>query len=251
MLKRRIIPVELLLDGRLVKTVRFDTFRDVGDPLKSSQVYYNQDADELVLLNICRDGRSAADTAVPLRAISKTCFMPIAVGGGIGSTDAAALLFAAGADKVVVNSAAYDDPALLCAIADRYGSQALVVSVDVRQTEYGPTLYSDCGRKRQAVSLAEHIARVTESGAGEVLLNSVDRDGVMEGYDLALLAEARAVCRIPLIVCGGAGHFLHLREALAAGADAVACGSLFNFGDNNPLRVKAFLKNYDIPLKRT
>lgn len=251
MLKRRIIPVELLLNGRLVKTVRFDTYRDVGDPVKSSQVYYNQDADELVLLNIARDLRAPAFTAEYLRSIAKTCFMPIAVGGGIRSLDDAALMFAAGADKVVVNSAAYDDPTLLRAIADRYGDQALVVSIDVRRDEFGPILYADCGRCRRDESLATHIANVVACGAGEILLNAVDRDGVMGGYDLPLLAEARAACPVPLIMCGGAGHYLHLCEGLEAGADAVACGSLFNFGDNNPLRAKAFLKNYDIPLKRT
>ncbi|MBN2752905.1 MAG: imidazole glycerol phosphate synthase subunit HisF [Rhodospirillaceae bacterium] len=251
MLKRRIIPVELLLNDRLVKTVAFGKHRDVGDPLKSSQVYYNQDADELILLNIGRNQRSPRDTANHLRNIAKKCFMPITVGGGITSIEDASMLFNAGADKVVINSAGYDQKSLLEQITERYGSQALVVSIDVRNTGNSPTLFSDCGRCPKAVSLTDHIKQVIDCGAGEIFLNAIDRDGIMGGYDLDLLDKARKACRVPLIICGGAGHYLHMREAFNAGAAAVACGSLFNFGDNNPLRAKAFLKNYNIPLKRT
>lgn len=251
MLKRRIIPVELLSGERLVKSVRFEAFRDVGDPLKSSQVYGDQDADELVFLNINRQQRNTADTERHLRGIAKTCFMPIAAGGGVRHIEDAARLFNAGADKVVVNSAAYADRALLEEIARRYGNQALVVSVDVRARADGDyTLHSDCGREAETAQLEPHIAMAVAAGAGEIFLNSIDQDGVMQGYDMALVRRVRAVCLVPLIVCGGAGHYLHLQEALEAGVDAVACGSLFNFGDNNPLRVKAFLKNQNVPLKR-
>jgi len=250
-LKRRIIPVELLLGGRLVKTVRFDTYRDVGDPVKSSQVYSDQDADELILLNIARDLRSPAVSRVFLKSIAESCYVPIAAGGGIGSVEDAAALFEVGADKVVVNSAAYARPTLLSEIADRFGSQAVVASIDAaRSADNSFALRSDCGRRAEMTSLEQHIVSVIEHGAGEVLINSVDRDGAMSGYDLELIRRTRAACTVPLIVCGGAGHYLHLKEALDLGADAVACGSLFNFGDNNPLRAKSFLKNHQIPLKR-
>jgi cyclase len=251
MLKRRIIPIQLLLNGRLVKSTRFDSFRDVGDPLKSSQVYADQDADELLLLNVARERRDVTATAGYLRQIAEACFMPIAAGGGITSIDDASTLFAAGADKVVINSAAYDRPDLLQEIARRYGSQALTISIDVlrdRSGTYRPHL--DCGRRPAAVTLDNHVARMSELGAGEIMINSVDNDGVMRGYDLELLARVRQNCTLPLIICGGAGDSTHLLDAFHGGADAVACGSLFNFGDNNPLRVKAFLKNRDVPLKR-
>lgn len=251
MLKRRIIPVELLHRGRLVKTVAFGAFRDVGDPVKSSQVYSDQDADELILLNIEREQRDPRATVAYLCDIVSKCFMPIAVGGGVRSIDDAALLFEAGADKVVLNTAAYSDPALLSGIVNRWGGQALVVSVDVARAEAGGYVAkSECGRVEEAVDLTQHIASMICIGAGEILINSIDNDGAMTGYDLALIELVRPVCTVPLIVCGGAGHYLHLKEAFERGVNAVACGSLFNFGDNNPLRVKSFLKNYNVPLKQ-
>jgi len=251
-LKRRIIPVELLAGDRLVKTLRFGAWRDVGDPIKSSQVYSDQDADELVILDIDREARGPARLEAWLSSIAKTCFVPIAAGGGIATIEDARRLLAAGADKVVVNSSAYRDGDLLRGIARTFGEQALVVSIDIsRERDPGSlALFSECGRRREAVSLAEHVAAVTEAGAGEILLNSIDRDGTMQGFDLELVELGKKLCRRPLIVCGGAGHYLHLEEAFARGVDAVACGSLFNFGDNNPLRVKSFLKGRDIPLKR-
>lgn len=252
MLKRRIIPVQLLIDGRLVKTVRFGTYRDVGDPVASSKVYNAQNADELVFLNISRAERSVEPMLRLLERVSEEVFMPLALGGGIRSVEDASKLIRAGADKVVVNSAAYRDPDLLRGIADRFGAQAVVVSIDVRRDpdggDYVP--YSDCGRRREDVGLDEHVERVVEHGAGEILVNSIDRDGTMEGYDLELVRRVVAHSPAPVIGCGGAGHYNHLKEGfLEAGASALACGSLFNFGDNNPIRAKAFLTNYGIPFK--
>jgi len=251
MLKRRIIPVQLLLNGRLVKTVGFDRYRDVGDPLKSALVYSDQDADELILLNIGREGRNSRETAAQLHAISGKCFMPLTVGGGVRSVDDAALLFTAGADKVVVNSAAYSDPGLISAITDRWGCQSLVVSIDVlRRADGSYELRSDCGRKSEGIDPLAHMLTMLDAGAGELLINSMQNDGVMAGYDLDIVRKLRQFCRVPLIVCGGAGHYQHLKDAFDLGVNAVACGSLFNFGDNNPLRAKSFLKNYDVPLKK-
>lgn len=250
MLKRRIIPIELLSGGRLVKTRVFATPRDVGDPVKSSQVYSDQDADELVLLQIDRDGRHMGSLLEAVAHIAEHCFVPLTAGGGVARLEDAAQLIAAGADKILINTVAYHDLCLLTAIADRFGRQAVVVGIDVR-TEGGEfVLYSDCGRVREPVTLAEHIASVVAAGVGELMVQSIDRDGMMEGYDLELLRRVVAAVPVPVIAAGGAGHFLHLKEAFDIGANAAACGSLFNFGDNNPLRAKAFLKNYGIPLKR-
>jgi imidazole glycerol-phosphate synthase subunit HisF len=251
MLKRRIIPVELLHHGRLVKSVAFGAFRDVGDPLKSSQVYSDQDADELILLNIDRGQRDPLDTARYLRAIAGKCFMPIAVGGGVRSIEDAALLFEAGADKVVVNTAAYTDPDLVAGIISRWGTQALVVSIDASRLGAGQyAVKSNCGRRDEPIGLVEHIRIMAGIGVGEILINSIDNDGAMNGYDMALIGLVRPACTAPLIACGGAGHYLHLKDAFELGVNAVACGSLFNFGDNNPLRAKSFLKNYNVPLKQ-
>lgn len=250
MLKRRIIPIELLWGGRLVKTCAFESPRDVGDPVTSSKVYSDQDADELVLLQIDRDDRHPEQLVDMVRRIAKQCFVPFTVGGGVTQIEDAALLFEAGADKVLVNSVAYRHPQVISAIAERYGRQAVVVGIDVLTEGGDYSLYSDRGRKREAVALEAHIAAVVAAGAGELFVQSIEREGVMNGYDLVLLTRAVACSTVPVIAAGGAGHFLHLKDAFDVGVDAVACGSLFNFGDNNPLRAKSFLKNLGIPLKK-
>jgi cyclase len=250
MLKKRIIPVQLLMDGRLVKTVRFDTYRDVGDPVQSSKVYNAQDADELVFLNINRSARSIAPLVTLLEKVSEVSFMPLSLGGGIQGMDDAEVLIKQGADKVVVNSSVYRDPALVSRIAEKFGSQAVIVSIDARAEAGGWRLYSDCGRKAEPVSLEDHVRSAVERGAGEIFVNSIDRDGVMQGYDIPLIKAVMAAARIPVIACGGAGNYTHMKDAfLETGVSALACGSLFNFGDNNPIRAKASLSNYDIPFK--
>ena len=250
MLKRRIIPIELLDGGRLVKTVGFSAPRDVGDPVKSSQVYSDQDADELVLLNITRKQRDVQTLVDVVVRIAQECFVPLTVGGGVRSLADAAKLFVAGADKVLVNSAAYMQPSLITEIGARYGQQAVVVGIDARAETNGFILYSDCGRRQESAPLSDHVTTIVAAGAGEIMIQSIDRDGTMVGYDLSLLQTVISLSSVPVIVAGGAGDFMHLKQVFDAGADAAACGSLFNFGDNNPLRAKAFLKNYNIPLKR-
>lgn len=250
MLKRRIIPIELLNGGRLVKTRMFANPRDVGDPVQSSKVYSDQDADELLLLQIDREGRHMTPLVDAVSRIAAHCFVPLSTGGGITCLEDAERLFAAGADKVVVNSIAYRTPSVISRIAERYGQQAVVVGIDVRAEGDDFALYSDCGRRVEPVTLEEHISAVVAAGAGELMIQAVDNDGVMGGYDIKLLRRVVAVSPLPVIAAAGAGHFMHLKEAFDAGADAAACGSLFSFGDNNPLRAKSFLKNYHIQLKR-
>ena len=250
MLKRRIIPIELLDGGRLVKTTGFSAPRDVGDPVKSSQVYSDQDADELVLLNVDRDHRDVITLVEVVAHIARECFVPLTVGGGISCLADAVRLFVAGADKVLINTAAYSQPELVSEIGNRYGQQAIVVGIDARTEASGYVLFSNCGRRKESISLTEHLAAVVAAGAGEIMIQSIDRDGTMVGYDLALLQTVIGLSPLPVIAAGGAGDFLHLKQAFDVGTDAAACGSLFNFGDNNPLRAKAFLKNYNIPLKR-
>ncbi len=251
MLKRRIIPIELFDGQRLIKTVGFEGARHVGDPVKSSMVYSDQDADELLFLNVHRDDPAISTTAQVVRRIASVCFVPLTVGGGVRSAADAEALFRAGADKIVVNSIAFREPSVVKTISETMGRQAVVVGIDVRRQSDGSyVLLSGCGRTREAVSLAEHLEAVTAQGAGEIFLQSVDCDGTMTGYDLDLLRLVSQLVQVPVIIAGGAGGFPHLEEAFLAGADAAACGSLFNFGDNNPLRAKAYLKNRGIPLKR-
>lgn len=250
MLKRRIIPVQLLSKGRLIKTERFDTFRDVGDPVKSSSVYSAQNADELVFLNVDRDDRSVSPMLRLLERVSEVMFMPLALGGGIRTFEDAERLLRHGADKVVVNSAVYRDVSLVTRIADRFGAQAVVVAVDVRVVDGAERLVSDCARTVEDVTLEAHLDAAVAAGAGEIFVNSVDRDGTMSGYDVPLIARVSARVPIPVIACGGAGTYEHMKDAfLGTDVSALACGSLFNFGDNNPIRAKAFLSNHGIPFK--
>ena len=250
MLKRRIIPIQLLSRSRLVKTRKFKNPRDVGDPIMSSRVYSNQDADELILLNIDRVEDSLDSLLETTSNILKECFVPFTVGGGIRSLNDAEKLFATGADKVVINTMALKKPTLISEIAESAGSQALVVGIDVRFNNGEYVVYSDCSETAEKIKLSQHIQNIITLGAGEILIQSIDRDGEMQGYDLDLLEKVISESDIPVISAGGAGNFKHLFDAFEIGVDAVACGSLFNFGDNNPLRAKAFLKNLGVPLKK-
>lgn len=251
MLKRRIIPIQLLLNDRLVKTVGFGDWRDVGDPVKSAAVYNSQQADELVFLNIDRDRSSIEPLLVNLKKVSEVCFMPLAVGGGIRTFESASRLIESGADKVVINSAAYAAPEVLRKVADRFGEQAVVIGIDVRRSPDGDyVLTADSGRSPQSVTLEVHIKACEAAGAGEFLIQSVDRDGQMAGFDLDLLHRAAAAATVPVIGCGGSGQYDHLKEAfLETGVSALACGSLFNFSDSNPMRAKAYLTNYGLSFK--
>lgn len=259
MLKRRIIPVQLLAPTasstgamRLVKPMQFGAWRDVGDPVKSSKVYSDQDADELVFLNIDRGERSVEAVLSILARVSEACFMPLSVGGGITSFEDARRLIQSGADKVVVNSAAYRDAGIITRIADAFGTQAVIAAVDVRADATGWRCYSDCGRRLEEVALGAHLDALVNAGAGEVLVTSIDREGTMTGYDLALLRFVAARVPIPVIGHGGAGTYEHMKAAfLETGVDALACASLFNFGDNNPIRAKAHLTNAGVAFKAT
>ena len=252
MLKKRIIPVQLLLDGRLVKTVAFGTWRDVGDPVKSAAVYNSQNADELIFLNIARARRTIDSLRQMIERVSQVSFMPMAIGGGIASAADAAELIRNGADKVVLNSILYRDLTPITATAESFGAQAVVVSIDARWDAAVDRyqLYSDCGRRREEVTLADHVGRCVAAGAGEIMIQSIDRDGTMAGYDLELVRQTRAAATVPVIAAGGSGNYAHLKDVFVeTGVGAVACGSLFNFSDSNPMRAKAFLSNYGLAFK--
>lgn len=254
MLKKRIIPMLLYAHGRLVKTAGFDlaSARDVGDPAKSVGVYNSQQADEIVLLNIERTGRGWKSLAPLVEQVAQVCFTPLTIGGGISTFADAAALISSGADKVVINSAAYRDKGLITQVADRFGSQAVMIGIDVRRDPVSdrPVLYSDCGSSIETVTLEAHLDACVAAGAGEVLIQSIDRDGRMNGYDLELLRTVVGSVRVPVIGAGGSGDYDQLRDGfLDGGVAALACASIFHFSDSNPMRAKAHLSNFGLRFK--
>ncbi len=249
-LKKRIVPVLLLRNGRVVKGVQFASYRDTGSPRTAVRIYSAQDADELVFLDIQGSIASRKALVEVVRDAAKECFMPLAAGGGIESLEEVRDLLSAGADKVVVTTSGVTQPGLIRAIADQYGSQCVIGGVDYRAGPSGPRVWIRCGTEVTEIDPLQHAKELVNQGAGELLLTSIDRDGTMQGYDLELAASVAASVSVPLIVSGGAGNFLHLAELLLqTQASAAACASLFHFGDNTPIRARSYLRNLGIPMR--
>lgn len=250
MLKKRVIPVLLLRDGRMVKGVQFANYRDTGNPRTAVRIYSAQDADELVFLNIQNSFESHKALIDIVRDAAQECFMPLAAGGGIQDVEQVQELLNAGADKVVVTSAAAVRPILVSQIADRFGSQCVVVGVDYRIGSAGARVWIKSGTEVTELDPLDHALSLVEHGAGEILLNCIDRDGCMQGYDLDMAKRIANAVSVPVVVSGGAGNFLHLADLLReTQASAAACASLFHFGDNNPIRARSYLRNLGIPMR--
>jgi cyclase len=250
MLKKRVIPVLLLRDGRMVKGVQFANYRDTGNPRTAVRIYSAQDADELVFLDIQGSLASRKALVEVVRDAAIECFMPLAAGGGIESVDDVRELLAAGADKVVVTTAAFTRQGLVARIADRFGAQCVVAGVDYRVGPEGTRVWIRSGNEATTLDPLEHAVALAAEGAGEILLNCIDRDGTMGGYDLGMARRVAAAVPVPVIVSGGAGNFMHVAELLCSTeASAAACASLFHFGDNTPIRARSYLKNLGIPMR--
>ena len=250
MLKKRVIPLLLLQDERMVKGVRFADYRDTGNPTTAVRIYSAQDADELVFLDIQGSMQSRQILIDVVRDAAKECFMPLAAGGGISTIEHVDGLLRAGADKVVVTTAAVTHPQLLGQIVERFGKQSLVAGIDYKYNGDLANVWTHCGTKKTKLDPISHAIHLAELGAGEILLNSIDHDGVMEGYDLELVENVAEAVNIPVIACGGAGNFKHLVDLLKeTQASAGACASIFHFGDNNPIRARSYLRNMDVPMR--
>ena len=244
MLKARIIPTLLWRNFGLVKGTQFNSWRRVGSVLPAIKVYNSRDVDELILVDITASPDGQEPDFDGFADVSDECFVPFTAGGGITSVDHITRLLRAGADKVCINSAAYADPALIDAAALRFGAQCVVASIDVHALDGGRyECHSHAGTRptgRDPVGWARELA---DRGAGEILLTSIDRDGTMEGYDLALIETVASAVSIPVIAAGGAGTYEHLRQAIQeAGASAVAAASIFHFTEQTPAGAKAHLQ---------
>ena len=242
MLAKRIIPCLDVTAGRVVKGVNFVNLRDAGDPVELARKYYEQGADEITFLDVSAtvDGRETMHDVV--RATAEQVFIPLTVGGGVRSADDVARLQASGADKVGVNSAALARPELLTEIADRFGAQALVVSLDVKRRGDGFIVTTHGGRTETDRDALEWAREAIERGAGELLVNSIDADGTKRGFDLELIAAMRELSSVPVIASGGAGVVGDFAPAIGAGADAVLAASVFHNGELTVGDVKSALR---------
>jgi cyclase len=252
----RVIPCLDVDAGRVVKGINFAGLRDAGDPVELARRYDEQGADELTFLDITASSSGRETTYEVVRRTAEQVFIPLTVGGGVRSVRDVDALLRAGADKVGVNTAAIARPELLAEIADRFGRQVLVLSVDARRvaapaetTPSGFEVTTHGGRTGTGIDAVAWAKTAADLGAGEILLNSMDADGTKDGFDLELIRLVRAAVQVPVIASGGAGAASHFPPAVAAGADAVLAASVFHFGEVTVGQVKAALLGAGVPVR--
>lgn len=230
MLKHRVIPCLLLHNGGLVKTMRFAKPKYVGDPINAIRIFNDKESDELIVLDISASKQNREPNFDLIEQFAGECFMPLCYGGGIRTVEHARRLLAIGVEKVCLQTAALEDPTIVSRIAERSGSQAVLVSIDVRRDWLGrPRLFAAATGKTSRRPWLEHMHELVAAGAGEVVLNAVDRDGTMEGMDLDLIRDASSATSVPLVALGGAGSLEDIKAAVDSGASAVAAGAFFVF----------------------
>ncbi len=254
----RVIPCLDVDAGRVVKGINFQHLRDAGDPVELAKVYDAEGADELTFLDISASHEGRATTMEIVSRTAEQVFIPLTVGGGVGSVADVDRLLRAGADKVAVNTAAIRRPELVAEIADRFGSQVLVLSVDARRVPAGSTtgvtgsgfeVTTHGGRTSAGLDALDWAVRAAELGAGEILLNAMDADGTQDGFDLELIRMVRREVSVPVVASGGAGALEHFAPAVEAGADAVLAATVFHFGTLRIPEVKQALREAGHPVR--
>lgn len=248
----RVIPCLDVDAGRVVKGINFVDLRDAGDPVEMARIYDEQGADELTFLDITASSDDRSTMYDVVERTASQVFIPLTVGGGVRSVDHVDRLLRCGADKVGVNTAAVARPELIAEIADKFGSQVLVLSIDARRGGDGPSGFevtTHGGRRGAGHDAVEWAVHAAELGAGEILLNSMDADGTKDGYDLEMIRAVREVVDVPVIASGGAGSLSDFAPAVEAGADAVLAASVFHFGDLRIPDVKEALLNAGHPVR--
>jgi imidazole glycerol-phosphate synthase subunit HisF len=233
----------------VVKGVHFESLRDAGDPVEQASHYDAEGADELVFLDISASPEARSTTLEMVSRVAETIFIPFTVGGGIRSVADAGAVLRAGADKTAVNTAAVRDPSLVSRLAESFGSQCVVVAVDVKRIGSRLAVMVNGGREETSLEAVDWSRRLEALGAGEILLTSMDRDGTGQGYDLPLLEAVTRQLSIPVIASGGAGTLPHLAEALEAGAHGVLAATIFHFKDTSVPRARAYLRERGYPVR--
>jgi cyclase len=230
MLKHRVIPALLLRNGGLVKTLKFKDPKYVGDPINAIRIFNDKEVDELMVLDITASKERREPNYSLIEEFAGECFMPLGYGGGVRTVEQAARLFSLGVEKICLQTEALKNPTLVTQLAERFGSQSVVVSIDVKRNWLGkPQLYAAAEGKTRSEPWLEMAKRLVDAGAGEVLLNAVDKDGTLAGPDLDLIREAGTALHVPLIAVGGVSCLNDINAAVVAGASAVAAGAFFVF----------------------
>ena len=248
MLKKRVIPTLLLKNKRMVKGKKFSNYRDVGDPISAVKIYNNQHADELMFIDINekKDFKFLLNT---LEKVSKNCFIPLCAGGGISNVEQVKELLRAGADKVLITTNGYKKKKFIFELANKFGNQCVVVGVDLKIGDDNK-YYLSCQSGKEIITeytIPNYIKLIEKEGAGEILLNFVDNDGMMEGLPIKMIHKLTHLTKVPIIVLGGIGNVQHVVDVFSfTTASAVACSSIFHFGSNDPIRLKSYLKNNGI-----
>lgn len=250
MVRKRLAVSLLWRNGTIVQSIGFRHTNVVGDPKVAIEFFNAWDADEILLLNVTREDAGRERFLATLRHVSEHCFLPLTAGGWIDGVERAAELVANGADKIVVNTAAYRDEALIGRLADKFGSQCVVVSIDVRgDAEAGYEVAIDRGREATGMDPVAWAREAVQRGGGEILLTSIDRDGSLRGYDLALVERVATAVEVPVIAFGGVGRWQDLVDGIGAGAEAVSAGNIFHFTEQSTRAAKNYLREAELPVR--
>ena len=233
MFRTRVIPCLLLKNLGLVKTIQFKDPKYIGDPMNAIKIYNDFEADELVFLDINASKENRTINLEFVKKVGQEAFMPFAVGGGIKKIEHVKNVFNSGAEKVVINTAAIENPNLIKEAAEIFGSQSIILSIDAKKEKNSYKVYTHGGTKQTNFSPSELANKMESLGVGEILINSIDQDGTMLGYDLDLIKAVSSAVNIPVVACGGAGCLQDFIKAIRAGATAVAAGSLFVYSGRN------------------
>ena len=250
MLKNRIIPCLDVKNGRVVKGINFVDLQDAGDPVEQAKIYSDGGADEICFLDITASNENRDTIYDVVEKTSKKCFVPLTVGGGVRSVDDINKLLTCGADKVSINTAAVENSKVVVDSSKKFGSQCIVVAIDAKKNGDKWEVFTHGGRKNSGIDALEYAKKMEDSGAGELLVTSMDRDGTQVGYDIELMAKISSKVNIPLIASGGVGNLDHLVEGIQSGkASAVLAASIFHYGKYSVKEAKQYLESKGIPVR--
>jgi len=250
MLKNRIIPCLDVKNGRVVKGVNFVDLKDAGDPVEQAKIYSEGGADEICFLDISASNENRETIFDVVKRTAQNCFVPLTVGGGVRSLEDIKKLLISGADKVSINTAAVNNQNLIKESSKKFGSQCIVVAIDAKKNNEKWEIYTHGGRTETGIDVVDFAKKMEDSGAGELLITSMDRDGTKKGYDIKLISEIERSVNIPIIASGGVGNLEHLFEGIKYGkASAVLAASIFHYGAHSIQEAKQYLDSKGIPVR--